>query len=149
MAELTHFDQLSAQKQGFFHETFDGNDTKHRVFKRMDVFSTKYGHESVMILWEWTFFTKYGHENIGVSVKNRKQIASFLLLWPIIWCSFHGIYVFLTKYRNDSRGFFSWKIGKKMIASRKLIFFWQHIDTRAECFLRMDVLITQYVHNSS
>ena len=58
MAELTHFDQLSAQKQGFFHETFDGNDTKHRVFKRMDVFSTKYGHESGRFFLEMDVFYK-------------------------------------------------------------------------------------------
>ena len=68
MAELTHFDQLSAQKQGFFHETFDGNDTKHRVFKRMDVFSTKYGHESGRFFLEIeVFLQKMGFREVFFS----------------------------------------------------------------------------------
>ena len=71
MAALTHFDQLLARKRGFFHETFDGNDMKHQVFMKMDVFSTKYGHETR------TFFTKNGHERNGFFLKNREKMASY------------------------------------------------------------------------
>ena len=77
MAELTHFDQISARKLGVFHETFDANDIKHRVLKRMDVFSTKYRHESGRFLREWTFFTKNGHERSGFFLKNREKMASY------------------------------------------------------------------------
>ena len=85
---------------------------EHRVFERMDVFSTKYGHESEMFLENRRFFTKYGHESSDFFVKNRKTKTSYLLFWPIIWCSFHRIYIFLPKYGYDSRGF-SWQIWKK------------------------------------
>ena len=77
MAALTHFDQLLARKRGFFHETFDGNDMKHQVFMKIDVFSTKYGHERGRFFRVWTFFTKNGHERNGFFLKNREKMASY------------------------------------------------------------------------
>ena len=48
LTEFTHFGPNMGMKTGVFYEKLDENDMKHRVFERMDVFSTKYGHESFM-----------------------------------------------------------------------------------------------------
>ena len=56
-------------RTGVFYEKLDANDMKHRVFERMDVFSTKYGHESGMFLDNRRFFTKFGHDSSDFFVK--------------------------------------------------------------------------------
>ena len=60
-------------KTGFFYEYLDANGMKPRVFERMDVFSTKYGHESDKFLENGHFFTKYGHDSSDFFVKNGRK----------------------------------------------------------------------------
>ena len=53
------FDQIWAWQQGGFLYYIENRTWKHRVFERMGVFLTKYGHESVVFFREWTLFWQY------------------------------------------------------------------------------------------
>ena len=53
------FTKYAHENRGFY-EKLDANDMKHRVFERMDVFSTKYGHESGMFLENGRFLPNMG-----------------------------------------------------------------------------------------
>ena len=111
----------------------------------MDVFSTKYGHESrrffesmdvflqimgmraVWFVENGRFFTKYGHESSNFFVKSRKIRASYWLFWPIKECSFDRIDVFLTVHVNERRGFLM-KILKKMAREHCVFTEWTVFD---------------------
>ena len=109
---------------------------EHRVFEIMDVFLTKYGHESSVIFLEWAFFW----QNMGMRVdifswKIGNKGASFRLFWPIIYCSFDKIDVFFDQIWACQHGVFHEKFEKMT---------WEHC-----IFKRMNVFLTKYRHWSS
>ena len=110
-----------------------------RVFEIMDVFLTKYGHEtSVIFFGMGIFLTKYGHESWYFFVKIVNKGVSFRLFWPIIYCSFDKIDVFLTKYGHASMGFFMKNLKKwheSTVFLREWTFFGQNISIGAVSFL--------------
>ena len=147
---------------------------EHCVFKKIDVFLTKYGRESS------DFF-----------LKNRKKMASYQLFWPIIQCRFDTIDVFFDqtwalqegvfhdfvfKWQENTvilkeysivlteltfflpnmgmtEGGFSWKIWKKLHESivflREWRFFWQNLAMKAVVFLEIDVFLTKYGYKTT
>ena len=117
--------------KGFFMKNPDTMTWEYRVFERMDVFLRKYGNESIVFyfLREWMFFWQsMGMWAVIFTKKFGKRAPS--TFWQIIYCSFDRIYVFLTKNRHDSRGFFMkiWIIWyESTVFLRELTFFWQNM----------------------
>ena len=66
----------------------------HFAFDRMDVFKKIYRHQSSVFLRQWTSFGQNMGMRASIFRENRKEMASYKLFWPIIFCSFDRIDVF-------------------------------------------------------
>ena len=126
---------------------------KHRVFERMDVFSTKYGRESDMFLENGHFFTKYKHDSSDFFVKTGKKMVPYWHFWPIRWCNFHRIDVFFDQIWVWKQEVFHDKFEKKDMRAlffRELIFFdkiwtWERCVFREKTFCRQNMDITAVI----
>ena len=139
LTEWTFLDQLWAWQQGVFHWIFSKMKCKSCVFERVDVFLTKYVHES-RVLREWMIFW----QNMGMGVefffvKNMRKKCFFVIFWPIIYIILlTELTFFFTKYMHESGGVFLEKCGKHYMRAQFLwecTFLWRNRGMRVLCFL--------------
>ena len=112
LTEWTFLDQLWAWQQGVFHWIFSKMKCKSCVFERVDVFLTKYVHES-RVFREWMIFW----QNMGMGVdfffvKNMRKKCFFVVF--LAHYSFDRINAFFYQIYAWQRGRFSWKMWKKL-----------------------------------
>ena len=105
---------------GFYEKKNEKMTWEHFVFKRVDVFLTKYRHESYLFLENERFWQNMDMRAVIFSWEIGKKGHPIDFFWPIIECSFDRIYVFLTNHVHESREFFMKKLKKR--------------DMRAPCF---------------
>ena len=110
---------------------------EHFVFKRVDVFLTKYRHESYLFLENERFWQNMDMRAVIFSWEIGKKGHPIDFFWPIIEFSFDRIYVFLTNHVHESREFFMknlTKLYKSTVLLRNRTFFWQNVAMRVVIF---------------